>query len=130
MSAQPVVLNTGRVLVADGVVYLRELEEGDDEVVRIVGESDDPVAAVSQCLRVGARAMRAAHGSLLDPSGGFEIGPGDNPTAFASGTGWVVVSGPYTWTVSSDGTVGTRRTSFGFVPPGIPQLELWRPAAS
>ena len=64
------------------------------------------------------RAMRAAHGSLLDPSGGFEIGPGDNPTAFASGTGWVVVSGPYTWTVSSDGTVGTRRTSFGFVPPG------------
>lgn len=61
MSAQPVVLNTGRVLVADGVVYLRELEEADDEVVRIVGESDDPVAAVSQCLRVGARAMRAAH---------------------------------------------------------------------
>ncbi|MDQ1432668.1 MAG: hypothetical protein QOF40_3270, partial [Actinomycetota bacterium] len=61
MSAQPVVLNTGRVLVADGVVYLRELEETDDEVVRIVADSGDPVAAVSQCLRVGARAMRAAH---------------------------------------------------------------------
>ena len=51
----------GRVLVADGVVYVRELEEPDDEVVRIVAESDDPVAAVGQCLRVGARALRAAH---------------------------------------------------------------------
>ena len=61
MSAQPVVLHTGRVLVADGVVYVRELEETDDEVVRIVAESEDGVAAVSQCLRVGARAMRAAH---------------------------------------------------------------------
>src|SRR5436853_7648844 len=61
MSAQPVVLNTGRVLVTDGVVYVRELEETDDEVVRIVGESEDRAGAVSQCLRVGARAMRAAH---------------------------------------------------------------------
>ena len=33
----------------------------DDEVVRIVAESDDPVAAVGQCLRIGARALRAAH---------------------------------------------------------------------
>jgi hypothetical protein len=53
--------STGRVLVADGVVYLRELEETDDEVVRIVAESDDPTGAVSQCLKVGARALRAAH---------------------------------------------------------------------
>jgi hypothetical protein len=52
---------TGRVLVADGVVYLRELEESDAEVVRIVTESDDPAAAVGQCLKVGARALRAAH---------------------------------------------------------------------
>ncbi len=61
MSAQPAIFSTGRVLVADGIVYLRELEETDDEVVRIVAESADPAAAVSQCLRVGARAMRAAH---------------------------------------------------------------------
>ena len=61
MSAQPIPLTTGRVLVADGVVYVRELEECDAEVVRIVAESDDPVAATSQCLRVGARALRAAH---------------------------------------------------------------------
>ncbi len=64
MSAQPAILNTGRVLVADGVVYLRELEETDSEVVRIVAEADDPVAATSQCLRVGARALRAAHVSV------------------------------------------------------------------
>jgi len=61
MSAQPAIFNPGRVLVADGVLYLRELEESDDEVVRIVAEAADPAGAVSQCLRVGARAMRAAH---------------------------------------------------------------------
>jgi hypothetical protein len=61
MSAQPAIFSPGRVLVADGVVYLRELEEADDEVVRIVAQSDDPAGAVSRCLRVGARALRAAH---------------------------------------------------------------------
>ena len=69
------------------------------------------------------RGARASHGSLLDAVGGFDVGPGgDNPTAFASGTGWVVVSGPYTWTVSSDGTVGPRMTSFNFVPPGAASM--------
>src|SRR6478672_3204234 len=57
MSAQPAMFTTGRVLVADGVVYLRELEEADEEVVRIVSESEDPVAAVGRCLTVGARAF-------------------------------------------------------------------------
>jgi hypothetical protein len=61
MSAQPAMFSPGRVLVADGVVYVRELEEADDEVVRIVSESDDPVAAVGRCLTVGARALRAAN---------------------------------------------------------------------
>jgi len=61
MSAQPAMFTTGRVLVADGVVYLRELEEADEEVVRIVSESEDPVAAVGRCLTVGARALRAAN---------------------------------------------------------------------
>ena len=64
MSAQPMMFSTGRVLVTDGVVYVRELDESDDEVVRIVAESDDPVAAVGQCLRVGARALKAAHVSV------------------------------------------------------------------
>lgn len=68
MSAQPMMFpadhGAGRVLVADGVVYVRELDEADDEVVRIVAGADDPVAAVAQCLRVGARAVRAAHVSV------------------------------------------------------------------
>jgi hypothetical protein len=64
VSAVPMITSKGRVLVADGVVYLRELEEHDDEVARIVGESDDPVAATSSCLRIGARALRAAHVSV------------------------------------------------------------------
>ncbi|MET0894647.1 MAG: hypothetical protein ABWY80_02225, partial [Acidimicrobiia bacterium] len=66
MSAIPINQHTskGRVLVADGVVYVRELEEHDDEVARIVGEADDPVAAASSCLRIGARALRAAHVSV------------------------------------------------------------------
>ena len=55
MSAVPIIQTKGRVLVADGVVYVRELEEHDDEVARIVAEADDPVAAASSCLRIGAR---------------------------------------------------------------------------
>ena len=64
MSAVPIIQTKGRVLVADGVVYVRELEEHDDEVARIVAEADDPVAAASSCLRIGARALRAAHVSV------------------------------------------------------------------
>jgi hypothetical protein len=61
MSAEPIVYSPGRVLVADGVVYVCELEERDAEVVRIVAASEDPVVATSECLRVGARALRAAN---------------------------------------------------------------------
>jgi len=61
INAGPSFYSPGRVLVADGVVYIRDLEEHDAEVVRIVAESDDPAAAASQCLRIGARALRAAH---------------------------------------------------------------------
>ena len=67
MSAQPSILPafpTARVFVSEGVVYVRELDEADTEVVRVVGEADDPALAVSQCLRVGARALRAAHVSV------------------------------------------------------------------
>jgi hypothetical protein len=65
MSAVPITQpSKGRVLVADGVVYVRELEEHDDEVARVVAEADDPIAATSSCLRIGARALRAAHVSV------------------------------------------------------------------
>src|SRR5262245_64833230 len=65
MSAVPITQpSKGRVLVADGVVYVRELEEHDDEVARVVAEADDPLAATSSCLRIGARALRAAHVSV------------------------------------------------------------------
>jgi hypothetical protein len=64
MSAQPTIFSNARVLVSDGVVYIRELDEADQEVVRIVGEADDPAMVVTQCLRVGARALRAAHVSV------------------------------------------------------------------
>ena len=64
MSAQPSIFSTARVLVSDGVVYIRELDEADQEVVRIVAEADDPALAVSQALRIGARALRAAHVSV------------------------------------------------------------------
>src|SRR5215471_3875136 len=64
MSAQPTIFCNARVLVSDGVVYIRELDEADQEVVRIVGEADDPAMVVTQCLRVGARALRAAHVSV------------------------------------------------------------------
>ena len=65
MSAQPILLfQTGRVLVTDGVVYVREFDECDDEVVRVVADADDPVAAVGHCLRVGAWALRAADVSV------------------------------------------------------------------
>ncbi len=70
------------------------------------------------------RAGRAAHGALLDAPAGIEVGPGEHPTAFASGTGWVVVSGPYTWTISGSGTVGPRMTSFSFVPPGASSMVV------
>lgn len=64
MSAVPIITTKGRVLVADGVVYVRELEEHDAEVARVVAEADDPLAAASSCLRIGARALRAAHVSV------------------------------------------------------------------
>lgn len=69
-------------------------------------------------------AARAAHGSLLDRPP-IAIGrESETPTAFASGTGWEVVSGPYTFEISGNGTVGPRSTTFSFVPQGASSMVV------
>jgi hypothetical protein len=61
MSAEPTPIILGEVRVADGVVFIRGLDESDTDVVQVVGEADDVVEATRLCLRIGARAVRAAH---------------------------------------------------------------------
>jgi hypothetical protein len=64
------------------------------------------------------RAVRIINGQPVDPLNGFEIGPGTDPTAYGSGSGWTVVSGPYTWSIDRNGAAGGRRLSYPFVPAG------------
>lgn len=52
------------VEVTRDAVVLRFVVEHDPEVRRVVGEAADPLEAAHQCLRVGARAVRAANVSL------------------------------------------------------------------
>ena len=61
MSAEPTPIVVDEVRVADGVVFIRGLDESDTEVVRVIGEADDTVEATRLCLRIGARAVRAAN---------------------------------------------------------------------
>lgn len=57
-------LHREEVVLADGAVYVRHLVETDGDVVRVVRDADDPVEAARQCLRIGARAVLAAHVSV------------------------------------------------------------------
>jgi len=52
------------VEVTRDAVVLRLVVEHDSEVRRVVGEAADPLEAAHQCLRVGARAVRAANVSV------------------------------------------------------------------
>ena len=61
MSAEPTPIILSEVRVADGVVFIRGLDESDTDVVQVIGEADDVVEATRLCLRIGARAVRAAH---------------------------------------------------------------------
>jgi hypothetical protein len=71
----------------------------------------------------GARTLQAkritAPGTVLDAAS-FEIGEttilGD---VFADGENWVVTSGPYAWTVTRSGNVGTRETRYPFIAAGM-----------
>jgi hypothetical protein len=63
------------------------------------------------------RAIRISDsGLLLDPVNGFEIDSAATLTdVHADGSGWVVGSGPYAWTIARSGHVGARETRYPFV---------------
>ena len=48
-----------RVNVGDGVIHIESLDEFDPPTVSFVAQADDPVLAVGQLLRTGARALQA-----------------------------------------------------------------------
>ena len=57
-----------------------------------------------------------ASGVILDAAS-FKIGDASSISdIFAEGENWVVVSGPYTWTVSRSGHAGAREARYPFVP--------------
>jgi hypothetical protein len=68
------------------------------------------------------RAARAVNGALIDSQSGFAIGEGSNATAYGSAAGWGVVSGPFLWNVSPNGTVSPRFTEFPSVQVGTRSL--------
>jgi hypothetical protein len=68
------------------------------------------------------RAARAVNGALIDSQNGFAIGTGSNATAFGSAAGWGIVSGPFLWNVSPNGTVSPRFTEFPSVQVGTRSL--------
>ncbi len=64
MSISPEPIRPVDVTVIDGVLHVRSLSEPDSEVVKVIGDADDPVAATHHCLRIGARAVRAANAAV------------------------------------------------------------------
>jgi hypothetical protein len=70
------------------------------------------------------RGARVVNGAVLDPLNGFQIGEATYATAYAGPNGWGVVSGPFHWSVSANGTVAPRVTLFPFVPLGARSLVV------
>ncbi len=64
--AQPVPLPkpAGNATIINDVLYIEHLEERDPEVVNLINEADSMIEAAQQCLRIGARAIRAASVSV------------------------------------------------------------------
>lgn len=56
--------NLDSVDLVDGSLFIHELVETDEDVIRVVGEADDPVEGARQCLRIGARAIRAVSATV------------------------------------------------------------------
>lgn len=62
--ADPIPIRSANVVVSADSLLISDLTETDDEVVRLVGASDDPVEATRRCLRVGARSVQAASAAI------------------------------------------------------------------
>ena len=60
----PIPIRSANVVVSSDAVLISNLIETDDELVRYVGSSADPVDATRRCLRVGARSVQAASAAL------------------------------------------------------------------
>lgn len=81
-----------------------------------------PQGAIARTLR-GLRISR--DGLLLDPLGGFEIGPssGSATAVVGNGDGWIVIRGHDVWTVARDGRVSAK-ASYDFVPKDEPMTVV------
>lgn len=62
--ADPIPIRSANVVVSADALLITDLVETDDELVRVVGTSSDPVEATRRCLRVGARSVQAASAAL------------------------------------------------------------------
>ena len=51
-------------VLVDGTLYIRDLVETDEDVIHVVTAADDPVDGTRQCLRIGARAIRAVSATV------------------------------------------------------------------
>ena len=61
MSAQPSSIHTENVVVSPTAIFVTDFTEADTDVVRVVSEAAEPAEAVHNCLRIGAKALRAAN---------------------------------------------------------------------
>ena len=55
-TAQPI---QTRVTIGDRVIHIESFHEFDPATVSYINQSDDPIFAVGQLLRIGARALQA-----------------------------------------------------------------------
>ena len=51
-------------VLVDGTLYIRDLVETDEDVIHVVSGTEDPVEGTRQCLRIGARAIRAVSATV------------------------------------------------------------------
>ena len=59
--------NLDAVDLVDGALLIHDLVETDEDVIHVVGEAEDPLEGARQCLRIGARAIRAVSATVEGP---------------------------------------------------------------